>query len=117
MPFSSPGDLPHPGIEPRPPALQADALPTELPRKLLNNKPCMFYLRHSPFKLLMLLKVLHHKFLLFLKCKALVGSLYFSEPQFNPLQRMRNVVSFLLTSLESCKGPGKDHQKDSVLYF
>ena len=28
--FPSPGDLPNPGIEPRSPALQADALPTEL---------------------------------------------------------------------------------------
>ena len=29
MPFPSPGDLPHPGIEPRSPALQADTLPSE----------------------------------------------------------------------------------------
>ena len=29
LPFSSPGDLPDPGIEPRPPALQADSLPYE----------------------------------------------------------------------------------------
>ena len=29
-PFSSPEDLPDPGIEPRSPALQADSLPTEL---------------------------------------------------------------------------------------
>ena len=28
-PFPSPGDLPNPGIKPRPPALQADSLPTE----------------------------------------------------------------------------------------
>ena len=28
MPFPSPGGLPDPGIEPRSPALQADALPT-----------------------------------------------------------------------------------------
>ena len=28
--FSSPEDLPNPGIEPRSPALQADSLPTEL---------------------------------------------------------------------------------------
>ena len=28
-----PGDLPNPGIEPRSPALRADALPSELPRK------------------------------------------------------------------------------------
>ena len=31
--FSSPGDLPDPGDEPRSPALQADALPSEPPRK------------------------------------------------------------------------------------
>ena len=30
LPFPSPGDLPHPGIEPRSPALQADALLSEL---------------------------------------------------------------------------------------
>ena len=30
LPFPSPGDLPNPGIEPRSPTLQADALPTEL---------------------------------------------------------------------------------------
>ena len=34
MPFPSPGDLPHPWIELRSPALlQADSLPTELPGK------------------------------------------------------------------------------------
>ena len=30
LPFPSPGDLPDPGIEPRSPALWADALPTNL---------------------------------------------------------------------------------------
>ena len=29
LPFPSPGDLPHPGIEPGSPALQADTLPSE----------------------------------------------------------------------------------------
>ena len=29
LPFPSPGDLPNPGIEPRSPTLQADALPSE----------------------------------------------------------------------------------------
>ena len=33
LPFPSPGDLPDPGIESRSPALQADALPSELPGK------------------------------------------------------------------------------------
>ena len=33
LPFSSPGDLPDPGIEPGSPALQADSLPTELQGK------------------------------------------------------------------------------------
>ena len=35
LPFPSPGDLPHPGIVPRSPALQADSLPTEPPGKPL----------------------------------------------------------------------------------
>ena len=33
LPFPSPGYLPNPGIEPRSPALQADALPSEPPGK------------------------------------------------------------------------------------
>ena len=33
LPFPSPGDLPNPGIKPRPPALQADSLPAEPPGK------------------------------------------------------------------------------------
>ena len=33
LPFPSPGDLPDIGIEPRSPALQTDALPSELPGK------------------------------------------------------------------------------------
>ena len=36
LPFYSPGDLPDPGIEPRSPALRADALPSEPPGKLEN---------------------------------------------------------------------------------
>ena len=34
LPFPSPRDLPDPGIEPRSPTLQADALPSETPGKL-----------------------------------------------------------------------------------
>ena len=33
LPFLSPGDLPDSGFEPRPPALQADSLPSEPPGK------------------------------------------------------------------------------------
>ena len=33
MPFPSPGDLPDPGIEPRSPTLQADALTSDPPGK------------------------------------------------------------------------------------
>jgi len=33
LPFPSPGDLPNPGIEPQSPAMQADTLPSEPPRK------------------------------------------------------------------------------------
>ena len=33
VPFSSPGDLPNPGIKPWPPTLQADSLPAEPPAK------------------------------------------------------------------------------------
>ena len=33
LPFPSPGDLPHSGIQPRSPAMQADSLSTESPGK------------------------------------------------------------------------------------
>ena len=41
LPLPSPGDLLHPGIEPRSPALQVDSLPTELQGKLLSNSTCL----------------------------------------------------------------------------
>ena len=41
LPFSSPEDLPNPGIEPGSPALQADSLPTEL-----SGKPKYVFNRH-----------------------------------------------------------------------
>ena len=37
LPFPSPGELPDPGIKPRSPALQADALPSELPEYIKQN--------------------------------------------------------------------------------
>ena len=36
LPFPSPGDLPDPGIEPRSPTFQADALPSEPPGKFID---------------------------------------------------------------------------------
>ena len=36
LPFPSPGDLPDPGIEAGPPTLQAEASPSEPPRKPIN---------------------------------------------------------------------------------
>ena len=38
LPFPSPGSLPDPGIEPRSPTLQADALPSELPGKFIKEE-------------------------------------------------------------------------------
>ena len=40
LPFPSPGDLPNPGIEPRSPALQADALTSESPGYAAAAKSC-----------------------------------------------------------------------------
>ena len=37
LPFPSPGDLPDPGVEPRSPALQADALLSEPPGKPIDE--------------------------------------------------------------------------------
>ena len=38
LPFPSPGDLPNPGIEPRSPTSQGDALPCEPPGKPKDRK-------------------------------------------------------------------------------
>ena len=38
LPFPSPGDLPDPGIKPRSPAMQADALLSEPPGKHVEGK-------------------------------------------------------------------------------
>ena len=38
LPFPSPGYLPDPGVEPRSPALQADALPSKPPGKIQDNR-------------------------------------------------------------------------------
>ena len=38
LPFPFPGDLPDPGINPRSPKLQADALPSEAPEKLSEGR-------------------------------------------------------------------------------
>jgi len=50
VPFSSPGDLPDPGIEPGSPALQADYLPTELQGKPLTAYTCIksLYMHQTP---------------------------------------------------------------------
>ena len=38
LPFHSPGDLPNPGIKPRSPLFQADALPSEPPHAKIESK-------------------------------------------------------------------------------
>ena len=43
LPFPSPRDLPDPGIEPRSPTLEADALTSEPPEKLLSKKVAVIH--------------------------------------------------------------------------
>ena len=42
LPFPSPGDLPDPGIEPGPPALQADSLLSEPAGSFIHTYICMY---------------------------------------------------------------------------
>ena len=49
LPSPSPGDLPHPGSEPRSPALQADSLPSEPPGKLPWIISLLFYFIFTAF--------------------------------------------------------------------
>ena len=46
LPFPSPGDLPNPGIKPRSPTLQADALPSEPPGKPTDTRMRLSKSRH-----------------------------------------------------------------------
>jgi len=57
LPFPSPGDLPDPGIEPRSPALLADALTSEPPGKptTSSNSACSMNQKHC--------EIFHHIFL------------------------------------------------------
>ena len=48
LPFPSPGDLPDPGIEPRSPALEADALTSEPPGKERDNSMYMHHRLGQP---------------------------------------------------------------------
>ena len=47
LPFPSPGDLPDPGIEPGSPALQADSLPSVLPKNPVINKEMLIKILFS----------------------------------------------------------------------
>ena len=48
LPFTSPGDLPDPGLEPRSPALQTDSLPSEPPGKPWGQgRACLSQLRQE----------------------------------------------------------------------
>ena len=57
LPFPSPRDLPHPGIEPGSPTLQANSLPTEAPGSLFKSEDncfrvlCRFLLHNEAKKL------------------------------------------------------------------
>ena len=51
LPCPSPGDLPHPGIEPRCPALQADYLLTEPPRRPIYDTWCISYVLRRVYKM------------------------------------------------------------------
>ena len=49
LPFPSPGDLPNPEMEPRSPALEADALTSEPPGKPRNQRERLYFQCFSSF--------------------------------------------------------------------
>ena len=59
LPFLSPGDLSHPGIEPRSPALQEDSLASEPPRKLILYKRIKSTHSDLEFAKLFLMELFH----------------------------------------------------------
>ena len=50
LPFPSPGNLPHPGIKPRSPALHVDSLPSEPPEKPLLHDSSGIFMEASSWK-------------------------------------------------------------------
>ena len=89
LPFPSPGDLPDPGIEPRSPALQADALTSEPPEKP-NTEPLAKI--HEPYSSTMEIKSGHsaalnlegNKFTLFHPSWTHIRILWSSKTQNRP---------------------------------
>ena len=60
LPFLSPADLPDPGIKPRSPALQADALPSEPRGKPLNTYNGIKLFHKSKIEFLLYISLYHH---------------------------------------------------------
>ena len=54
LPFPSPGDLPDPGIKPMSPALEADALTSEPPRKPNSDKWIYFFSLTNIYRILII---------------------------------------------------------------
>ena len=102
LPFPSPGDLPDPGIKPRSPALQADALTSEPPGKPLSlpyanwasQEGCLFHLRFS-FQ--------SSDFLLFHFC-GLFLSLSFSHHRFRLLFPIQGFPGDSISKESACLG-------------
>ena len=78
LPFFPPGNLPHPGIKPTYPTLEADSLPSEPPGKS-KNKHCCFF--NSLPQAQILLRLLTHwtpKAQVSLPCQFLTDLLFLS---------------------------------------
>ena len=77
LPFPSPGDLPDPGIEPRSPALQTDALPSEPPGKpSWIHKSYNFYISEKCSASVILLKNPFYKSIFLKYCFFIICCLY-----------------------------------------
>ena len=90
LPFPSPGDLPNPGTEPRSPAWQADALPSEPPEKIhsllspiSSHFPCGSLCLKTLSPHLYLLKNIV-SFLALFKCLSGKDTSMFAPVQINP---------------------------------
>ena len=100
--FPSPGDLPHPGIEPGSPALQADALPSEPP-----GKPSKWFLGF-PKTLLPFSPTLMWKLLYFLPIFDQTTSLPRIQQTVSPLTMQDlnflppNLITYITWSKASC---------------
>ena len=107
QPFPSPGHLPNPGIEPRPPALQADSLPPEAQGKPENSGPGSLSLLQGIFPTQELnCGVLHCRQILYQLSSQGIPQIYIYTHKQNQNKKRKEKRKLHRTTKAQCRGRG-----------